>query len=420
MSASGAVAFILKGYPRLSETFIAQEILALEKRGLAISIWSMRPPRETERNAVNAEIAAPVSYLPERLREEPARVLAALGSGMRRKGFSRALRLWLSDMAKRPSADLARRFGQALVLARELEPEVDRLHAHFLHTPASLARYASALTGLPWSCSAHAKDIWTIGEEEKRTKLADMAWLTTCTAAGHAHLQSLSDAPGKIELAYHGLDLARFPLPPDARPSRDGSDPGDPIKLLSVGRAVEKKGLDLLLDALANLGPGVQWRWRHIGDGECLSKLKHHAEALKLSGRIDWLGARPHAEVVAEYRAADLFVLPCRVASDGDRDGLPNVLVEAQSQALACLSTNISAIPELILDGETGMLAPPDNADALRSALRRLIGDPDLRARLGRAGHERVRRHFSHEAGLERLARRFGLAASDARARTAA
>lgn len=417
---TGTVAFILKGYPRLSETFIAQEILALERRGLDIRIWSMRPPREAQRHPVNAEIRAPVTYLPERLREEPGRVLAALGHGMGRTGFGRALRLWLSDMAKRPSADLVRRFGQALVLARELESEVDRLHAHFLHTPASLARYASALTGLPWSCSAHAKDIWTIGDDEKRTKLADMAWITTCTATGHAHLRSLAGDAGKVELAYHGLDLSRFPLPPDARPPRDGRDANDPIRLLSVGRAVEKKGFNLLLDTLAAMDADIHWRWTHIGEGDALDRLKAQASELGVAGCIDWLGAQQQAEVIAQYRAADLFVLPCRIAGDGDRDGLPNVLVEAQSQALACLSTKMSAIPELIHDGETGVLVPPDDADALGAALRRMIGDPALRVRLGRAGHERVLRHFSQDAGLETLARRFGLDPAPARARPAA
>lgn len=416
----GAVAFILKGYPRLSETFIAQEILGLEQSGLDIRIWSMRPPRETQRHPVNAEIRAPVTYLPERLRDAPGRVLAALGHGMVRAGFRRALRLWLADMAKRPSADLARRFGQALVLAREIEGDVDRLHAHFLHTPASLVRYAAALTGLPWSCSAHAKDIWTIGPQEKRAKLADMAWITTCTATGHAHLQSLCDDPGKVELAYHGLDLTRFPSPPDAHPQRDGTSPGDPARLLSVGRAVEKKGFDLLLDALAALDGDIHWRWAHIGEGDALNALKARAGELGIAERIDWLGAQPQAEVIAQYRMADLFVLPCRIAGDGDRDGLPNVLVEAQSQGLACLSTTISAIPELIHDGETGVLVPPDDTDALGASLRRLIGDPALRARLGRAGHERVQRHFSQDAGLETLARRFHITASPARARPAA
>lgn len=420
MPAAGAVAFILKGYPRLSETFIAQEILALERLGLDIRIWSMRPPREARRHRVNAEIAAPVAYLPERLRDEPVRVLRALTARAARPGFARALRLWLPDMAKRPSADLARRFGQALVLAHELERDVGRLHAHFLHTPASLARYASVLTGLPWSCSAHARDIWTIGEAEKRTKLADMAWLATCTASGHAHLQSLAGDPSRVELAYHGIDLSRFPPPPASRPARDGGDADDPVRLLSVGRAVEKKGFDTLLDAFAALNADIHWRWTHIGEGETLPALKARAVRLGLSERIDWLGAQPQERVIARYREADLFVLPCRIAADGDRDGLPNVLMEAQAQALACLSTRVSAIPELIRDGETGVLAPPDDPAALAAALHGLIGDPPLRARLGQAGRERVTRHFSHDAGIGILAQRFGLTPSRVRARPAA
>lgn len=420
MAAPDAVAFILKGYPRLSETFIAQEILALERLGLDIRIWSMRPPREAQRHPVIAEIAAPVHYLPERLRDDAPRVIRALRRGLSRAGFWKALRLWLSDMAKRPSRDLVRRFGQAMVLASEAEPDVTRLHAHFLHTPASVARYAGALTGLPWSCSAHAKDIWTIGDDEKRGKLAGMEWLTTCTAIGHAHLKGLADDARKVELSYHGIDLTRFPAPPVERPERDGSSPGDPVQLLSVGRAVEKKGFDLLIEALAALGEGIHWRWTHIGDGDALPALKARAKSLGIEKHIVWLGARSQAEVISQYRAADLFVLPCRIAADGDRDGLPNVLMEAQSQELACLSSGISAIPELIRDGETGILAPPDDMAALAEAMRGLIRNPVLRARLGRAGYERVIKHFSHEAGLAPLARRFGLPAPRSHAHPAA
>lgn len=420
MPVGGAVAFILKGYPRLSETFIAEEIHGLEQLGLDIHIYSLRPPREADRHPVHARIRAPVTYLPERLHDDPARLWRALRHAVHQPGFTRALRTWLGDMAHGPSPDRMRRFGQALILVRECNSEITRLHAHFLHTPASVARYASALSGLPWSCSAHARDIWTIGEREKRVKLEEMDWLVTCTAAGHAHLASLSPQPEKVELVYHGLDLDGFPPPSRKRPPRDGKNARDPIQLMSVGRAVEKKGFDRLLEALASLDDSLHWRWVHIGDGVLIEQLKDQARKLGLEDRITWLGACPQAQVIEQYRQADLFVLPCRIASDGDRDGLPNVLVEAQSQGLCCVSTQLPAITELIDDGKTGLLVPANDANALAAALARVIADPALRNRLGDAGLTKVQRAFSHHDGLAKLARRFGLKPGKHKARPAA
>ena len=164
------VAFVLKGYPRLSETFIAQEIAALEKRGLEILIVSLRRPTDGALHAVHREIKAEVLYLPEYLLLEPVRLLrAAFRAG---KNLSKTLKVWLKDLARDPTPNRIRRFGQALVLAAEAPRDVAWLHAHFLHTPASVARYAAMLLGLPWSGSAHAKDIWTTPEWEKREKLA--------------------------------------------------------------------------------------------------------------------------------------------------------------------------------------------------------------------------------------------------------
>jgi len=233
-------------------------------------------------------------------------------------------------------------------------------------------------------------------------------------------LAELSPSPEKVELVYHGLDLDRFPPPAARAPARDGTKASDPVRLLSVGRAVEKKGFDILLRALASLDENTHWRWVHIGDGALIDTLKRIAERLGLQERITWAGACPQTQVIEQYAKADLFILPSRIAADGDRDGLPNVLVEAQSQGLCCLSTRLPAIAELIDDGATGWLVPADDAGALAAALAQLIGDPDLRKRLGNAGLKKVRRDFSHHTGLTKLARRFGLAAADQRTRPAA
>jgi glycosyltransferase involved in cell wall biosynthesis len=387
------VAFVLKGYPRLSETFIAQEIAALERRGLDILIVSLRRPTDRAVHAVHREIKAPVLYLPEYLLLEPWRVLRAFFK------VKVAWRVWWKDFLRDPTPNRMRRLGQAMVLAAEAPQDITWLHAHFLHTPASVTRYAALMRGLPWSGSAHAKDIWTTPEWEKREKLAACEWLVTCTAANRDHLQSLAP-PRKVELVYHGIDLARFP--PPARHAQ-----GEPVTILCVCRLVEKKGVDTLLDALARLsGP---WKFVHVGGGPLESALQRRAETLGIAGRIAWKGPLTQEQVLEEYRAADLFVLASRVARDGDRDGLPNVLAEAQSQGLACVATRVSAIPELLRDGVSGILVAENDAPALAGALESLIAQPARRRAMGAAGPARVLAEFALEDNLDRLAEKFAL-----------
>ena len=416
---SSRVAVVLKGYPRLSETFIAQEISALEQRGLEILIVSLRQPTERRTHPVHAEIRAPKLYLPEYLFAEPWRVLRAWWRVRRRPTYRNVRSLWLRDFARDRTPNRIRRFGQALVLAHELPNDIGRLHVHFLHTPASVTRYAALLRGLPWSGSAHAKDIWTTPEWEKREKLAECEWLVTCTAANRDHLAALAP-DDKVELVYHGLDFKRFPTSPHRRSLRDGRNPSDPVIILSVGRLVEKKGMDVLLEALARLPPALQWRFVHVGGGPLREALERRAHALGISARVVWRGALSQDELLPEYRAADIFALACRIASDGDRDGLPNVLLEAQSQGLPCVATTVSAIPELISDGVSGWLVAPESPGDFARALEACITDPARRAALGEAGRARVVAEFDLHDNLVRLADKFGLVSKRAPAKRAA
>ncbi|MGQ0547238.1 MAG: glycosyltransferase family 4 protein [Betaproteobacteria bacterium] len=403
------VAFVLKGYPRLSEAFIAQEIAALERHGLDILIVSLRRPTDGRVHPVHREIRAPVLYLPEYLLLGPFRLFKAWWRIRRWERYGQAFRLWGKDLLRDPTPNRIRRFGQALVLAAELPADVAKLHAHFLHTPASVTRYAAALLGLPWSGSAHAKDIWTTPAWEKREKLADCEWLVTCTAANRNHLAALAPE-GRVELVYHGLDLARFARARAERPARDGS--GESVRILSVCRLVEKKGVEVLLDALALLPRDLNWRLVHAGGGPLRNRLQGKAKSLGIAERVEWKGALAQEALLAEYRSADLFALASRVARDGDRDGLPNVLMEAQSQGLACVATRVAAIPELIDDGRSGLLVGENDAAALARALEALARDPARRRALGKAGLARVRGEFALEANLERLARKFSLDAA--------
>ena len=400
------VAVVVKGYPRLSETFVAQEIRALELRGFELCIFSLRHPYDPATHPVHAEIEAPVYYLPEYAHDDWPRVLSACLRLCLRAAFWRALSRLVVDLRHDPTRNRLRRFAQAAVMSVEMPATVRHYYVHFMHTPASVGYYSSIISGRSWSISAHAKDIWTLGERELGLKLASADWTVTCTAANHRYLSRLCDREDKVALLYHGLDFNRFDINPGSPSQRDGRDPANPVRLISVGRAVDKKGYDDLLRALAMLPAELHWRFIHIGRGELLDELCELARELGIDQRVDWLGALPQAEVLQHYRESDLFVLPSRVSGDGDRDGLPNVLMEAQSQGLACLSTDISGIPELIVHAETGWLVAQKSVPELQQALQTLIGDPQLRARLGEAGCRRVRREFSMDAGIDMLVER--------------
>lgn len=396
-------AFVLKGYPRLSETFIAQEILGLERAGLPLEIISLRAPTDKLRHPVHDEISARITYLPEYVKDEPARCLRAWWKVRRLPGYPTAWAAFRRDYARDRTHNRVRRFVQAMVLAADRGAAVEHLYAHFIHTPASVTRYAAMMLGVPWSISAHAKDIWTSPDWELADKLNEADWTVTCTSSGHAHLQSLTRRPDHVYLSYHGLDLSRFAPFKARRHVRDGSSATDPVRIVSVGRAVVKKGFDTLLEALALLPDELNWRFDHIGGGDLLDQLKSQAEKLGIAKRITWHGAQPQERVIALYRQADVFVLPSRIAPDGDRDGLPNVLVEAASQGLACLSTTISGIPELIENGRHGVLVEPEDAQLLSDGLLRLARDPQLREALGSAANSRVREHFDHVVPISQL-----------------
>ncbi len=393
---SKVIGVVLKGYPRLSETFIAQEIRELERAGFDLRLISLRHPTDKKRHPVHGEIVAPVVYLPEYLHWEPMRVLRAWWGARRLPGYRSAFSAFISDLRRDQTPNRVRRFGQGLVIAAEYAPAIDFLYAHFIHTPASATRYAAIMTGLPFAISAHAKDIWTTPGWELAEKLGECDWCVTCTRGGRDELASHAPDPAKVHLVYHGLDLERFP-PPLERVATDR------LELVSVGRAVAKKGFDTLIDALAQLPADLDWRWTHIGGGPLKENLQKQSEALGIAGRCRFQGSQPQEAVLAAYRASDLFVLPCRIDPTGDRDGLPNVLVEAQSQRLAVISTPISGIPELVEDGVNGLLVPPEDAHALAQSIIRLARDPKMRQAFGKAGEARVRGQFSHSATIGEL-----------------
>ncbi len=399
------LAVVVKGWPRLSETFIAQELVALESTGHDFELWSLRFPTDKKTHPLHDRLTARVRYLPEYLHQEPGRVARALAAARRLPGFGAAWRVWRKDLKRDQTRNRVRRFGQACVLATEMHGDVQAFYAHFLHTPASVARYAAIMRGLPWSFSAHAKDIWTPPEWELREKLDESdhgaTFGATCTAFNADHLKSLASDPNRIDLVYHGLDLTRFPTPPE-RTKRASSDP---FRILSVGRLVEKKGFDRLIDALAQLPDDLDWHWDHIGGGGLKADLSDRAAGHGITDRITWHGACDQPEVIEAMRRADLFVLPSRIASDGDRDGLPNVLMEAASQKLAILSTPVSAIPEFIDTGVHGLLSS-DAPEDLAAAMTDLAQHPEKSVQFSEAAYARLIDEFQMMPGINQLSAR--------------
>jgi glycosyltransferase involved in cell wall biosynthesis len=398
--AGSRIAVVLKGYPRLSETFIAQELYGLEERGHTLDIQSLRQPYDPETHPIHDEIVATVNYLPEYLWRAPFRVLGCWWKVRKLPAYHTALRAFREDFQRDRTPNRIRRFGQACVLAHDLHAETGMIYAHFLHTPASVARYAAKIRALPFTISAHAKDIWTTPDWEKREKIADAEWLTTCTRYGADHLRELMGADvAKVRLHYHGLDFARFADATNGVPANlDG-----PVRIASVGRVVEKKGYDDLLDALARLPDDLEWRFEHIGGGDLEKNMTARATRLGLSQRIIWHGRKPQRDVKALLANSDIFVLASKIATDGDRDGLPNVLMEAQAVGVACISTDVSAIPELIRDGETGLLVNPGDSEALAGAIAQLAANPSQRRSLAAAGSLRVRTEFDLRDGIDAI-----------------
>ena len=394
---------ILKGYPRISETFISNEILLLESLGFTVRIVSMRRPRENFTHASVARIRAEVVYLPERILPHlPVLVYENI------RAFLAAPRNYL-----RAASRMAVHFRQTWRLAtvkhllqagylvrRALRPgETAHLHAHFAHSPTSVALYAGIISGFPYSFTGHAKDVWTQEPARLAEKIGQAAFVVTCTETNRGYLSRLSPNGTPIFAVYHGIDLRLF------RPAGRRPEPAPPYRFLSVARLTAKKGLDTVLDALALLqARGVDFFYDLVGEGEERVALEDRVARLGLTDRVRFHGSLPHDRVLALYARADAFVLGCRILANGDRDGVPNVLVEAMAMGVPVAATDVSALPELAVDGRTALTCPPDDPASLAGNLLRLVTDGALRHRLVTAGRAAVTRDFDNTANIRRLA----------------
>lgn len=378
------LAVLVNGFPRLSETFVLRELLHLERRGVRLIVFALSDPGEPVRQEALRELRARVEYVPEKVtisRRRVARAHLALARSAG-TGYLRGLAAVLRAPERTGSAKRA-----AVLAQRVVELGAPPLYIHFAHKPGTIGRFAARLAGVRYGMSCHAKDIWATPPEELAPKLHDAEVVLTCTAAGREKLQRHAGAT-PVRLVYHGVDVERV--------APRVAVPGPPL-VLTVGRLVEKKGHDTLIRAAGLLrDEGVAFRLRIAGDGPEWPRLQRLVHELDLAGQVTFLGPLSTAEVQGEYGSASVFALACRRLPNGDRDGLPNVLLEAMVQGLPVVGTTQNGIAEAIQHDRTGLLAPPGNPAALADALRRVLTDPELARRLGASGQAAVRERFDY------------------------
>lgn len=405
----GRLGYLAKMFPRISETFILKEVLALREHGIGVQIYSLMPPtRDRRMHPEAARLLDEVEVLPEPGRPYFRQFIADYLGALRRR--PRATLRETLRVLLRPRQRTFRRLSRAVALAARLRRDrISHLHAAWAHTPASVARISARLTGIPWAMAGHAKDIHLSRRSSLRKKLHAARYTLTCTAANVSLLTDIAGPPQggtpppEIALYYHGVNTERFSPAQDA----GGGDAGGPALIVSVGRLVPKKGFDFLLQAAAMLRQqGLDFRLEIIGEGELRAALESQARELGISDIVELRGMLVQDDVRAAYARASCMTLASRITARGDRDGIPNTLAEAMACGVPVVATSLASIQELITDEETGLLVPPQDAVALAEALRRLLTDADLRRRLGRAGRQAVVGRFDAATWEARTAAR--------------
>ena len=431
-----AVAYVLKAYPRLSETYIHSEIHRLERLGLRLRLYALKPPESTEsamRHPVVDRIRAAPVYLPPVTSVSSVSLAAwlranlrpflALGVGFLLMGLitgsvglawagaaALAQSIRARDRALAPPRKVyLKELLQAVALSDHLRAsrDVRHLHAHYAHGSATVAWLVSLITGIPFSFTAHAKDVYSDELNPAgllRRKLTAARFAVTCTGAGAEHLRSVAPQE-RVHVVYHGLndDLARLAH----RAPRNGS-PNGSLRLLGVGRLVEKKGFDVFVEACAELRRrDIPFAATIAGpDGPHGPAIRNLIAEHGLEEALSLAGPLSQRELFDEYTRADVLCLPCRVVGT-DRDGIPNVLVEAMACGTPVVTTGISGIPELVSDGVNGLLVEPDDPTAIARASARFDSDRRSAERLGSAARATVRERFDGDRLAGRLAELF-------------
>jgi glycosyltransferase involved in cell wall biosynthesis len=377
------LAVLVHEFPKLSETFVLHDLLALERAGARLTVFSLRRPEQPEVHEALKQLRAEVRYLPEisgRQRRLSVRATSTLLAWRDPKTFFRGM------AAVYASPDYTRlRLNQAIMLAGQLEQVgASALYIHFAHKPATVGRFAALMLGLPYGISAHAVDVWTPPAKELRSKVRDASVVLCCYDEARAYLARLGRGKTPVELAYHGVGVPPDPHGPAAEPV-----------VLAVGRLVPKKGYPTLIEAAALLRDrGVDVTFRIAGDGPEWPSLQRLVNERGLNETVRFLGPLTDTEVEQAYASAAVFALPCVEMPDGNRDGIPNTVLEAMARALPVVSTTLASVEEAVDDGVQGLLVAQRDPKALADVLERLLGDAALRRRLGEAGRVRVEEKF--------------------------
>ena len=402
MTAGGPVmGMVLKGYPRISETFISNEIRLLEEQGIRVHIFSMRNPRENFTHKSVEAIRAAVTYLPELFWINLHRFLwPNLRTALDYPGgYGRAMALaWRRFCRNRNPLTFKHLFQGAYLVHHARGRNIVHLHAHFAHSPTSVAMFAAAICGLPFSFTAHAKDIYTSDRRQLAEKIALARFVVTCTRYNKVYLEGLAGDNRPVHCVYHGIDLELFFAHAVER------SPAPPYTILTIARLVEKKGIGDILEALAVLaGEGFPFRYVLIGDGDDREMIVEKIRALGLEKQVEMTGTLSHEQVLQHFQEADCFVLGCRIAKSGDRDGIPNVLAESMAIGVPVIGTRVSGIPELVEHERTGLLVDAAQPAELAAALRRMVTDMELRERIIPAAKEKVTEVFDNRVLIRDL-----------------
>ena len=409
---SDRVIYIVRSWPRLSQTFIVNEVLALERRGLTLAIFSLVRAREDIVQPQVRDVRAPVRYLEDDLgqpwrqrlrahqqvfRAAPARYVSAGLFVLTHPGLA----------AGYGECSPLRCFAHAVALVGRMEEirsageSVVNVHAHFAHDPALVGMLVARLSGERFTFTGHARDLLQIPARSLRARAARASALVTCCQANADYINAVlpAETAPPVLVVHHGVDLERF------RPRPAGEGTSTPV-LLSVGRLVEKKGFADLLHALAIAAAGgSEFRCRIFGDGPLHDELSGMIEHLGLTDRVELAGARSNDEVVSALGRADVFALTPLVAADGDRDGIPNVLVEAMASGLPVVTTSAGGIPELVRHEVNGLMCPPGDVAMLATSISALLADPATRSRLGEAGRRTVENDYNIDTAARDLER---------------
>ena len=393
------IGYVLKRFPRLSETFILNELLQLERLGTRLEVYSLVDVAEEEsnrpRHKLLQELKSGVTYLPAR---QPLKKWHVKQGRFNEGEFSKHVLKEICGGEVPPESILLLQAAVIGCFARS--QGVDHLHAHFASDAATVAMLAARLTGLPFSFTAHAKDIFhsAVNLDLLRQKISEAQFVVTVSEFNRKHLLDLTKekCAEKIIRLYNGIDLERF------KPNTTRKEPFDVI--LAVGRLQEKKGLRDLITACRLLADsGQEFRCEIVGDGPEEESIGQHIQKLGLEDRVRLAGAQPQEKIIETFWRATVFVLPCVIAANGDRDALPTALLEAMAAGLPVVSTRLVGIPEIVEHGKTGVLVPPGDPDELSRAIVQILRNSKLQQAFGQAGRARAEQFFDVRENVRKL-----------------